>query len=72
MASAARGGHPNNDKNAGWAGVVRAEVSKDGKLFDCHKFRTMRVAPEPLKGSVKKTAGGNQKGQCAVGAREKE
>ena len=32
---------------------VQKRVGKDGRLFDCHKFRTMMVAPDPPKGERK-------------------
>ena len=32
---------------------VQKRVGKDGKIFSCHKFRTMTVAPEPPKGECK-------------------
>ena len=35
---------------------VQKRVGKDGRLFDCHKFRTMRVAPEPPKGERKENS----------------
>ena len=37
----------------GPAFFVQKRVGKDGWLFNCHKFRTMRVAPEPPKGERK-------------------
>ena len=35
---------------------VQKRVGKDGWLFNCHKFRTMRVAPEPPKGERKENS----------------
>ena len=35
---------------------VQKRVGKNGRLFDCHKFRTMRVAPEPPKGERKENS----------------
>ena len=32
---------------------VQKRVGKDGKIFSCHKFRTMMVAPEPPRGERK-------------------
>ena len=32
---------------------VQKRVGKDGKIFSCHKFRTMMVAPEPHRGERK-------------------
>ena len=32
---------------------VQKRVGKDGKIFSCHKFRTMTVAPEPPRGERK-------------------
>ena len=44
VARAADSSHTGEDKDARWTSfLLYRRVGKDGKLFDCHKFRTMTV-----------------------------